>query len=142
MLIIYSVPISCKPVYLRFLSDTPFGFLSLPCPLVYLPILFLFFFTFVHLPDYDSCLIPSITLIFGLDLDSVFEYSFACHFCTSNLCLPGYKICLFSAFALVSSGPLLRRNILSIYETRWRRLILKQSSVFSQVSVRHRTSRQ
>ena len=66
------------------LYDTPlfFGFPSLPGPLVYLPIWFLFFLLLlcflITIPACSLCIM--ITQIFGLDLDSVFDYYFACRF--------------------------------------------------------------
>ena len=67
--------------------------MSLPSPFVYPPFWFLVFdFCFVF--DYDSCLLlgTSYYLIFGFGLELVFDYSsFAFHFATTNLCLPGYR---------------------------------------------------
>ena len=117
-LIIYSVPIVSKPVYLRFLYRHPFGFwffesaLSLWLSTHLIPGFWL---------QLCSCLrflpapfVPCYIRFSDLDLDSVFDHYFVCRYCTVNLWLPGHDLCLnkhrFLHSPWSASGSYLRRN--------------------------------
>ena len=86
------------PVNLRFLYRHPFGFWFFESTLSLWLSAHLIPGSWLQL---CSCLwflsVPFVPCYIGftdLDLDSVFDHSFVCRFCTLNLWLPGYDLCL------------------------------------------------